>query len=178
MDHWFDRLAGRTTRRTALVHTGAAAAALALPLGRAATATATQNEKCFTPCLKEAREVLVKDWGVCTDKYGGTSYQNILAGAPIDGLLHLLRRERRIACRAEAMATFNRNVSTCHYAQCGDPAKYPGGNAPAEICTPNLEIQCGNICCNATGSPECCFCKKTGEYRCCANGSGCSCCGS
>jgi hypothetical protein len=52
-----------------------------------------------------------------------------------------------------------------------------GGGVPAPKCDPTQEIQCGDICCNATGHPECCVCPKTGKYQCCANGSNCQCCG-
>jgi hypothetical protein len=59
----------------------------------------------------------------------------------------------------------------------GAPPSGPVSSPPSTFCTPQYEIQCGNICCNATGAPECCFCSRTGMYQCCANGSNCTCCG-
>lgn len=179
MEHWFDRLAQPHTRRATIKAGILAGAALVLPVGRLSSASAAQ------PCIKACRQEATIQWNLAITACANSAV-NGLARSFADvfgGVFHGLEHWREASCRADAVVEWKRAVTECLQPECGDRAKYPGGNAPGVVgqpptkCDPTQEIQCGDICCNATGHPECCFCTKTGMFTCCASGSNCTCCG-
>jgi hypothetical protein len=92
-------------------------------------------------------------------------------------------RERALrqieACNFQLVADLQAGREACRNPQAagGSGGGGAGGGGANNNCDPTQEIQCGDLCCNATGSPECCLCPKTARYQCCANGSNCTCCG-
>jgi hypothetical protein len=89
-----------------------------------------------------------------------------------------------VRCEAKFTEDYNNNFKYCvdNFPRPRKPGEVVPEGAPGHPpgsgkCTAGAEIQCGDICCNATGHPECCFCTKTGMYTCCASGSNCGCCG-
>ena len=186
MEHWFDLLAQPHTRRTTLKAAALAGAALVLPLRRTSSAWATTREPCYSACLHEGAIEWDNATDACQRAFGsgvGKTYVATLAAFGPGLVLGALYGARAISCKADAEAGYHQAVVECRQPQCGDRAKYPGGNAPGRVpgpppkCVPALEIACGDICCNATGNPECCLCPKTGMYQCCAAGRNCGCCG-
>jgi hypothetical protein len=94
-------------------------------------------------------------------------------------LAHLLGTVPVGSCLSKAELTWHRAVEACRGSECGDPSKYPGGQAPKPPppkCDPSQEVVCGDRCCDL--SAECCACSsEPSGYCCCAAGkcgsSGC-----
>lgn len=182
MDHWFDRLAQPHTRRTTLKATLLAGAALVLPLGRVPPAEAFAPEPCFKACLDEVKVTHDSAYQRCNHAGhvgAARGYVSLLSGLGPAAVIGLVTVSRALGCLADADVAAEQAFRECRQPQCGDPGKFPGGNPPGNLpkCTPELEIQCGDICCNATGHPDCCQCPKTGMFMCCASGKNCDCCG-
>lgn len=184
MEHWLDRLAKRQTRRATLKAAGVAGATLVLPLGRLTSASASSKEPCFLDCLLEGNTQWLKDNAACEQYYSprsAASYVDILGGVVYGTVMLSLLAGKRVSCRAAANAAWHKAVIECRRPQCGDRAKYPGGNAPVAVCTgygPGY-IPCGPTpqdCCDGANA-ECCQC-KSGKLICCRLGAECSCCGS
>jgi hypothetical protein len=164
-EHWFDRLSRPYSRRRALKVALAGGVALALPNLRLPRASAATRPPCFATC----RDLAIEDWRIAGDACNQTGF---LKGA----MLYLFYRETVLDCYARNQVAFRRDWLACYQPECGDPGKYPGGNKPRTVCTPNEETQCGDICCNVV--TDCCLNKRTGEYQCCARipgGVACDC---
>lgn len=162
-EHWFDRLSRPHSRRTVLKAAAVAGAALVLPNVRVPRASAAQRPPCFATC----RQLAFDAWRKNRDDCKNTGF---LKGA----VLVLFFQEDLMDCIARGGATWHRDMLDCEEPECGDPGKYPGGNKPRTVCTPNEEFQCGDICCNVV--TDCCTNMRTGEKICCARiGEQCGC---
>jgi hypothetical protein len=178
-EHWFDRLSRPHSRRTALKAALAAGAALTLPASRLADAWATPTEPCFKPCQDAATAKWSTDESHCT-KTMGANFAIVGASASQSIGLSIATvyviQAAGFYCLADAEITWHRSLLACRGSECGNPAKYPGGQKPrppAPKCDPTLEIVCGDTCCHHTA--ECCSCKSAGA-KCCAAGACDSCC--
>jgi hypothetical protein len=174
MEHWFDRLAQPHTRRTALKAGALAGAMLVLPNSRLPQASATTSEPCFKPCVAAAGTAFDAQNANCNNLlFGGAGI--LVTGSFIQQWLSILSGWD---CQSRAELTWHHAVDACRGSQCGDPAKYPGGQLPKPPppkCTPCYDVPCGDNCCSIVA--ECCLCPKTGGYSCCAAGAQCDCCG-
>ena len=166
-EHWIDRLSLQVTRRATLKGAVAAGIGLMMPGARAAFAAdfPAPKLKCFQSCFDEGATVYRKSVAEC---------QNI--GFVHGVIIQLFSLETLGACYAKAQVTARRDFLNCFQPECGDPAKYPGGNKPHAACTPGEELPCGDTCCYTI--TDCCLNKRTGDYMCCARvpgGETCSC---
>lgn len=184
------------SRRTALWTAGAAALSTG-PLSLLIPATAAADQAALSKCIANAEKGAFDDFQACVknplEAFGlyrqaiQTAEDKLRTSKDRKRLLGVIDRstkglERTVAklegCNAAWLADRNTADADCYKAN-PPPAGGSGGTSggTGSFCDPTQEIQCGNICCNATGHPECCFCGKTGMYSCCASGSNCTCCG-
>lgn len=165
MGHWFDDLARPQTRRTAVKAAAVVGAALLWPAGRPSRAVGSDQEACYVPCLKDAELQQQVDDEACAKRYGVEKWAEY---APIIGsTITTVRHERWALCNAVAAVHWHERIIGCRFKpDCGDPAKFPGGNPPATLpggCDPG-SVLCGDYCCNlayatcvgCNGSPICC----------------------
>lgn len=182
MDHWFDRLSRPYTRRTMLKAGAVAGAALLLPASRVPKAWATSGEPCFKPCTDAA----AKDFsstrnGLCKALAGPQLFGSLLLGfpSPLAGAVLLQGAFKFTDCLSNAELGWHKAVEACRGSECGNPGRYPGGQAPRNPppkCDPVAEIVCGNICCDIVAA-QCCPCSTVdGGYICCASNANCDCC--
>lgn len=180
MDHWFDRLAQPHSRRTMLKAGALAGAALILPAVRIPKAWATAGEPCYQPCAAAASAEFSKTKNQTCK--GGAAPVLVSAlvgfGTPTSVLLAYRGLNDFLNCLSNAELNWHQAVESCRGSECGDPAKYPGGQAPRKPppkCTPGSEVVCGSICCDITA--QCCPCSTVeGGYICCAGNANCDCC--
>jgi hypothetical protein len=182
MDHWFDRLTQPHTRRTALKAGALAGALLVLPARSLPKAWATGTEPCYKPCIDAA----AKQWsdtrnGACKAASGSVFFGALwfaMSGQLGPAVAHAFAGYGTAGCLADAELAWHRAIEQCRGSECGDPSKYPGGQAPrppAPKCTAGEEFACGDTCCNVVN--ECCPCAKVPSgYTCCAAGRCASCC--
>jgi hypothetical protein len=175
MAHWFDRLAQPHTRRTTLKAGAIAGAMLVLPLSRSPQAQATTTETCFQPCVTAAGTA----WKAQVRNCQG---QGLVGGGALAGgqyVVAFLNLLSGVHCLSSADLSWHEAVEACRGSECGNPSKYPEGQAPrppAPKCTPGFDVVCGDRCCSIVA--ECCPCNADPSgYCCCAAGkcgsSGC-----
>jgi hypothetical protein len=169
MEHWFDGLARPHTRRTGLKAAVAAGASLLLPVGLPSSASAKRKEACYGPCLQLAQAQQEQDDQACAQRFGTASWAESVP--VIGGTLASLRHERWTGCNALASVRWHEEIIRCRFQPaCGDPARYPGGQAPTSVPQPPIggcdpgSVLCGDYCCNlqyatcvgCNGTPICC----------------------
>ena len=169
MDHWFDRLAQPHTRRTTLKALALGGAALALPDLRVPQASATTGEPCYNPCVNAAGKAWQSELdAVCKPLFRG-GILGAVSGSVIQTWLSVLSGWH---CDSSAELTWHRAIEACRGSECGDPATYPGGQAPkppAPKCLAGQEVVCGDRCCDVIA--ECCACSsEPSGFCCCAAG--------
>jgi hypothetical protein len=180
MEHWFDRLSRPHSRRTMLKAGALAGATLILPAGRIPSAWATAGDPCFKPCTDAAgKDFSSTKNGICKAAAGPVLYSFVVGfGSPLSVVLTYRGLNDFLGCLGNAELDFHRAVAGCRGSECGDPVKYPGGQAPRKPppkCTPGSEILCGDMCCDIIA--QCCPCNSVeGGYICCASNANCDCC--
>jgi hypothetical protein len=180
VDHWFDRLSQPHTRRTMLKAGAVAGVALVLPAGRIPKAWATTGEPCFKPCTDAAaKDFRATRSGTCDPIGGGSLLVGAIGLGSIPGFAsQVVNYMNWLNCLGNTELNFHRAVESCRGSECGDPAKYPGGQTPRKPppkCTAGSEVVCGDICCDIIS--QCCPCSTVeGGYICCAGNANCDCC--
>jgi hypothetical protein len=182
MEHWFDRLTHPHTRRTMVKSSALAGAALLLPGIRPSAVRASTSEPCFKTC----RQIAKTDWKANEDACirdhklkQGRVYLSLLIGGGPAVLTAFIVANEGLSCLNGSDMAFVSEMQQCRQPQCGDPGKYPGGNAPVAICRDPGWVPCGPDpigCCDSSNA-ECCQCSN-GDLVCCRLGANCSCCGS
>lgn len=172
-EHWFDRLSRPHTRRTALKAAAVAGVALTLPNVRLPRAWATPGEPCFQPCIDAALAKWTSTYEACNTSL---TYRLLWASISVNvpNIVIGILESEVVGCGSRGELTWHRDTLACRGTECGDPAKYPGGQKPrppAPKCDRSRETVCGDICCHIIA--ECCACKA--GFACCAAGSNCTC---
>ncbi len=154
-----------------------AGAALILPAGRIPMAWALTSDPCFKPCTTAAAKAFASTRNGTCKLMAAPFFAGLLAlGTPESTILLFRGANDFNNCLGNAELDWHRAVEACRGSECGNPATYPGGQAPRKP-QPKCPgaVPCGNDCCDIVA--QCCPCSTVESgYICCASNANCDCC--